>query len=158
MRADRVGDVAQQLISGAVAQRVVCRLEVVDVDERERERLLGAPGAVDFACELHQARVPVIGAGELVDRRRRSLLCGQRAVCAGGVPVLCRLDAIARSAATVAQRSQTVRDRAWIHHAASMLAGLGALVASVCSVVAGIRFLIVCVGSLIALVRGPVAI
>jgi hypothetical protein len=39
-----------------------------------------------------------------------------------------------------------------------MLAGLGALVASVCSVVAGIRFLIVCVGSLIALVRGPVAI
>jgi hypothetical protein len=68
------------------------------------------------------------------------------------------LDAIARSAATVAQRSQTVRDRAWIHRAASVLAGFGALVASVCSVVAGIRFLIVCVGSLIALLRGPVAI
>jgi hypothetical protein len=39
-----------------------------------------------------------------------------------------------------------------------VLAGLGALVASVCSVVAGIRFLIVCVGSPIALLRGPVAI
>jgi hypothetical protein len=39
-----------------------------------------------------------------------------------------------------------------------VLAGLGALIASVCSLVAGIRFLIVCVGSLIALFRGPVAI
>ena len=48
---------AQEFVADDVPERVVDVLEIVDVDEREHESLLGAVRAIDLARELEDAGV-----------------------------------------------------------------------------------------------------
>ena len=56
---------AQQIVTGRVTQRVVGRLEVVDVDEQHRAQTLGGVG-LKRPVELSQYRRPVGQIGERV--------------------------------------------------------------------------------------------
>ena len=60
----------EQLVAGAVAERVVDRLEAVEVDEVDRERRVVAPAARDRAIELGQEHVAVGQAGQAVEARQ----------------------------------------------------------------------------------------
>jgi hypothetical protein len=59
----RARDVSQQSVTGDVALTVVDFLEVVHVDEREDEAIVGAPGAVDLALNVIQPDASDAGAG-----------------------------------------------------------------------------------------------
>ena len=65
-RAQAVGDRAQQLVAAGMAQRVVDLLELVEIDEQQRRKLLGAlldrQQAADFVAEID----PVGKLGEFV--------------------------------------------------------------------------------------------
>jgi hypothetical protein len=65
-RADRRGEALQALVAGLVALGVVRRLELVDVEEREGERLAGAPDALELAREVLLERAVVAQPGERV--------------------------------------------------------------------------------------------
>ncbi len=64
---DRLGDGTEHDIARFVAVRVVDRLEVVDVDERDTQRALVARGALDLGEQLGQQRLAVGDAGQAVD-------------------------------------------------------------------------------------------
>ena len=68
-RADRVGQGLEALVAGLVAVRVVGELEVVDVEQRERERLAGAPDAPELTGEVLLEGAVVAQAGERVGHR-----------------------------------------------------------------------------------------
>ena len=65
----RLGDAAQHDVAGRVAVRVVDRLEVVDVDERDAQRPLVAGRALDLGEQGGEQRLAVGDAGQAVDRR-----------------------------------------------------------------------------------------
>ena len=65
----RLGDVAQDDVARGVAVRVVDRLEVVDVDERDAQRPLVARRALDLGEEVGEERLAVGHAGQAVDGR-----------------------------------------------------------------------------------------
>ena len=69
VRAERLGDAAQHDVAGGVAVGVVDGLEVVDVDERDRQRALVAAGALDLGEQGGQQRAAVRDAGQAVDGR-----------------------------------------------------------------------------------------
>ncbi len=70
--AQRLGDLAQGLVAGRVAEGVVDELEVVDVADDERELVAVADGALDLGVELAHERAPVREA-------RQRILVGQDA-------------------------------------------------------------------------------
>ena len=65
----RLGDAAQHDVADAVAVRVVDGLEVVDVDEGDRQRALVARRALDLGEERAEQGLAVGDAGQAVDRR-----------------------------------------------------------------------------------------
>ncbi len=65
-RADGLGERLQALVAGLVAAGVVDRLEVVEVDQHERERRVGAADALELAREVFVERAVVAQAGERV--------------------------------------------------------------------------------------------
>ena len=69
VRGDRLGDPAQDDVARGVAVGVVDGLEVVDVDEGDRERSLVAGSALDLGEERGQQGLAVGDAGQPVDRR-----------------------------------------------------------------------------------------
>ena len=64
---DRLGHAAQDDVADGVAVGVVDGLEVVDVDEGDRQRPAVARRALDLGEEARQQRLPVGDAGEPVD-------------------------------------------------------------------------------------------
>ena len=66
---DQRAELRQQLIANSVAARVIDALELVDVDEHERERGAVAPGAVDHAPDRLLERAVVAQAGQAVAQR-----------------------------------------------------------------------------------------
>ena len=66
---DRLGDPAQDDVAEAVPIGVVDRLEVVDVDEGDRQCSLVASGALDLGEEAREQRLAIGHAGQPVDRR-----------------------------------------------------------------------------------------
>ncbi len=66
---DGLGDAAQDDVARGVAVGVVDGLEVVDVDEGDRQRALVASGALDLGEEGAQQGAPIDDAGQAVDRR-----------------------------------------------------------------------------------------
>ena len=60
----------QQLVAGRVPERVVDRLEAVEIDEAHRERQAVAPGARDRPLDLGEEHVPVGQSGQAVDARQ----------------------------------------------------------------------------------------
>ena len=60
------GHLAQDGVAGVVPVRVVDRLEAVDVDEGDAQRLVVAPGAVDLGGERGEEGLAVRNAGEPV--------------------------------------------------------------------------------------------
>ena len=68
-------DGGQQLVAGSVSEPVVDLLEVVEVDEQQRDRGVGAPGAGERQVELLLDQDPVGQAGQrVVIREVRQLL------------------------------------------------------------------------------------
>ena len=65
----------QELIAGGMPERVVGRLEAVNVDEGEDQRPVRSLRPDRLALQLEGTRVPSIRAGELIDGRGLSLLC-----------------------------------------------------------------------------------
>ena len=65
-RAERVGERADALVAGLVALRVVERLEVVEVDQRQGQRQAGAPGVLQLAREVLMKDAVVAQARERV--------------------------------------------------------------------------------------------
>ena len=68
MRLDGFHDLVQELVAGRMAKSVVDLLEVVDVDEGERELGARPPGALDFAGNFIEADLAGPGARQLVGR------------------------------------------------------------------------------------------
>jgi hypothetical protein len=68
-RADRRAERLEALVAGLVAVGIVDGLELVEVHEHERERLAGAPGALELAREVLLERAVVAQAGERVRHR-----------------------------------------------------------------------------------------
>ena len=66
---DGLGDAAQDRVTCGVAIRVVDRLEVVDVDERDAERSSVAGRALDFGEQIGEERLAICDAGQTVDGR-----------------------------------------------------------------------------------------
>ena len=66
---DGLGDAAQDRVAGGVAIRVVDRLEVVDVDERDAQRSPVAGRALDLGEQVGEERLAVGDAGQAVDGR-----------------------------------------------------------------------------------------
>ena len=66
---DGLGDAAQDRVTCGVAIRVVDRLEVVDVDERDAERTAIACRALDLGEQIGEERLAVCDAGQAVDGR-----------------------------------------------------------------------------------------
>ena len=64
--AQRVGHLADQLVAGAVAERVVDVLEAVDVEQHDCAARAVAGDVVDVALELALERAPVQQAGQRV--------------------------------------------------------------------------------------------
>ena len=62
-------DPRQELVAGGVAEPVVQPLEVVDVDQQDRERLAGALDALDLAREVVLEEAVVVQLGEAVGDR-----------------------------------------------------------------------------------------
>ncbi len=62
-------DLAQQLVAGAVAERVVQFLEAVEVDDQQREAAGAAARGLDRACQLAVELTAVGEAGEVVGAR-----------------------------------------------------------------------------------------
>ena len=67
VRRDRLGDAAQDDVAGGVAVGVVDGLEVVDIDERDRQRALVARRALDFGEQVGEQGLAVDDAGQAVD-------------------------------------------------------------------------------------------
>ena len=61
------GDPPQQPVAGAVAEGVVDELEVVEVDQQQRDRAAGAGAAVDAAAQLGLQLGAVGQAGQRVE-------------------------------------------------------------------------------------------
>lgn len=83
MPADDGGDRPQAFVAALMAVPVVEQLEMIDVDEQQRHRLLRPLGAVPFAHQhlvegapVRQAGQPVLG-GELLQRHLGALLIGE---------------------------------------------------------------------------------
>jgi hypothetical protein len=57
-------DADQELVAGGVAFEVVDRLEVIDVDEPDGQRLQGPVRPDQFAFEVQQSRAAYVRAGE----------------------------------------------------------------------------------------------
>ena len=62
-------DRRQQLVAAGVAALVVDALEVVDVDQQERQRRAAPDGALELAGELLLERSVVAEAGQAVEQR-----------------------------------------------------------------------------------------
>ena len=67
---DRLGHAAQDDVADGVPVRVVDGLEVVDVDERDRQRPAVARRPLDLGEQRSQQRLPVGDAGQPVERSR----------------------------------------------------------------------------------------
>ncbi len=64
----RPGDVAQQPVPGGVTALVVDGLELIDVDERNDQRLAAALGPAQVTLELQETGPAQVGPGELIER------------------------------------------------------------------------------------------
>ena len=67
--ADGVGDAPQDLVAGDVAEAVVDRLQVVEIQHDQAERPAGPVAARDLALEGREEEGPVVQAGERVHGR-----------------------------------------------------------------------------------------
>ena len=70
-------DVLQGLIAGGVAEPIVDRLEVVEIEHQHRERLAGAAAALDLSLQRLVDRAPVEQSGEAVVARAVPELGGE---------------------------------------------------------------------------------
>ncbi len=95
-------------------------------------------------------------AGELIDGRSHSLLCGYDAVCRCGFAIVCGMGPVAGPCLTVSRGARTVGSCSYVHVVPCSLAVLGKLVSGLRSVVAGRGCLVVGFGSLVPDLRGPV--
>src|SRR5690606_39004796 len=108
--------VAQCPVAGLVAQRVVELLEVVDVDQRERERPLAQAALPLESRELSLEATPVECTGQVVDQhlatriRQPGLEVRNPLPQRLGAPA-CPFEALARSRDLAAQRIRLPRDR-----------------------------------------------
>jgi hypothetical protein len=66
--ADEIGDLPQDRVAGVVSVGVVDRLEAIDVDERDAERLGVPHGAIDLRRQRAQQALAVPDPGEAVAR------------------------------------------------------------------------------------------
>ena len=66
---DDLGHPAQHDVATLVPVAVVDHLEMVDVDEGDAQRPFVAGGSLDLGEQLRQERLPVVDAGQAVDRR-----------------------------------------------------------------------------------------
>ena len=88
------GDRAQQFIADAVPERVVDRLEVVEVDEQRRDRCLAAARAREHLLDAVEDQRPVREPGQrIVGRQERELLLAPRELFVG--PPALDLEALA---------------------------------------------------------------
>ena len=69
LRAQALGDFAQQLVPGRMAKGVVDRLETVEVDEKNGQALAAAPRLADCMLERVGHRGAVVQAGQRIVRR-----------------------------------------------------------------------------------------
>lgn len=76
---DAAADRGERIVAGLMALRVVVVLEVIDVDEQQRQRVLRARGAPPFARERDVEHAAVVEPGEAVGARER-LQLGFRAL------------------------------------------------------------------------------
>ena len=72
----RHGHVAEQLIAGSVALRVIGHLETVDVDEGEDEPPIRAADPVDLELEIDHAAVASKRSGQAVNARMPAVVLG----------------------------------------------------------------------------------
>ncbi len=88
------GDRLQQLVAGAVAERVVDALEVVEVDEQRRHRRLAATRAGEHLLDAVEDQRAVRQAGQrVVGGQERELLLAPRELLVG--PLALGLEALA---------------------------------------------------------------
>ena len=73
--AQELGDPAQDDVAGGVPVGVVDDLEMVDIDEGDRERSVVAGGSFDLGEQLGEERLAVEDAGQAVDRRPVVRVC-----------------------------------------------------------------------------------
>src|SRR4029077_8132637 len=64
-----VGEAAQRLVAGPVAELVIHRLEAIQVHQHHRDRVVEAPGARDFLLEWEEKEAAIVKAGDLVLER-----------------------------------------------------------------------------------------
>jgi len=103
-----VGDFAQHAVTGSMTARVVDRLEVVDVDERKRERLLCPRRSSDLAFQFRESGAPQVHTGEIVHGRLLALGRRRAAIGKRGVPVSLGLTAFGSPRSAIGERCRTV--------------------------------------------------
>jgi len=66
---ESIGDVAQRSVTGTVTARIVDRLETVEINESQDERLLCTARPRYLAFQLHRPRTAEIGTRQAIVRR-----------------------------------------------------------------------------------------
>ena len=82
---EQLADLGQGLVADGVAGRVVDELEIVEVDEHERDQVPVAPDSVQLAIELFLERPVVAQPGERVDEGVRAVTALQIAELTAGL-------------------------------------------------------------------------
>ena len=106
-----MNDLAQEVVAGRVAGRVVERLEPVDVDVRHDEALAGAMGAVQLPLDRREPDAPAQRPGQMVDALERELLGGCGPVERGLPAILGGPLAVARRRLALHRRLGPARGR-----------------------------------------------
>jgi hypothetical protein len=91
---DRADDVAEQLVTGRMAELVVDLFEALDVHDDEYERLARSPGTGDLSAQGLLPDSAAVGPGEVVEMRgldrgeRLGALLGRAEPVEGGLPAI----------------------------------------------------------------------
>src|SRR5207253_2483488 len=147
-----------ELIASAVTLRVIDRLETVDVDEGEHERLVGAFRLDDLAFELHVARGPEIRTRQLVNEQTDALSPGQRSIRCGSESVVARAGALVGRLEPVVLGAHAISCRIEVKPTGQLVPSRRALVALDRPNIARASHVVPVVGRLVAIVGRLVAI
>lgn len=154
---DRVRRAAQEPVTSSMASRVVDRLEVVNVHEGQRQRLLCSFRPRYLTLQLENSCVSSVGVREAVDEVGRTLSRREHAVGRCRLAVVRRSRAVARPFPTIAKRGRTVTPGGHVD-VAGQLAGFRTAIPSIGSCVCNVGGLVARVGFPVPILSGAVAV